>query len=89
MIVAAFTKADPANLQPFLLTNGETGSGLGGMFNAAAVCFGVTYLGYDALTNAAEEARVTTAGLQLLAPGVAGRLLARMHLRPSYTPAII
>ncbi|GAB4819071.1 hypothetical protein N2152v2_006117 [Parachlorella kessleri] len=54
VIVACFTKADTDNLQPFSeATQGEGGAQ--GIFQAMAISYHA-YIGYDALTNAAEEA---------------------------------
>ena len=58
VIVAAFTQADPGHLSPF--TPDASGGGPAGAHatvHAAAVTF-LSYLGFDALTNAAEEVRV-------------------------------
>ena len=53
VIVACFTKADTDNLQPFSeATQGEGGAQ--GIFQAMAISYHA-YIGYDALTNAAEE----------------------------------
>jgi hypothetical protein len=55
VIVASFTKADADNLHPF--TEGVKGpGGASGIFQALALSYHA-YVGYDALTNAAEEVR--------------------------------
>lgn len=51
ILIVGFTKADPANLSPFLLDDS-----VNGIFTAAAV-FMYAMTGFDSVSNAAEEVR--------------------------------
>jgi hypothetical protein len=70
IIVASFTKADPANLRPFTQPPDPktADGGAAGIFQAMAISF-YSYAGFDALTNAAEEV-----GAQSSVVRLAGRL---------------
>lgn len=70
--VAAFTEADPANAADPSFTPG----GAEGVFYGVSICY-YAYVGFDALTNAAEEVRAGGAlaggGVQRVGAGLGGR----------------